>query len=205
MIDGLIKSKIDPLWEAMATPLVKAGFSPNQVTFAGLVLIVVTSSAYLWHGSPLIYGLTLAVSFAFDALDGAVARRRDMCSRSGGYFDAVVDRYQELAVLATLAYVHDAWPLALAAFSGSVLTSYAKARTAIEMPVSNEDWPDFFERLERVIFLSLVLVVAGLVPTYGDAIVVGGLVIFALLSHATALQRAHRAWSMLKAHDQAEK
>ncbi len=205
MIDGLIKSKIDPLWEAMATPLVKAGFSPNQVTFAGLVLIVVTSLAYLWHGSPLIYGLTLAVSFAFDALDGAVARRRDMCSRSGGYFDAVVDRYQELAVLATLAYVHDAWPLALAAFSGSVLTSYAKARTAIEMPVSNENWPDFFERLERVIFLSLVLVVAGLVPTYGDAIVVGGLVIFALLSHATALQRAHRAWSMLKAHDQAEK
>ncbi len=56
MIDGLIKSKIDPLWEAMATPLVKAGFSPNQVTFAGLVLIVVTSLAYLWHGSPLIYG-----------------------------------------------------------------------------------------------------------------------------------------------------
>ncbi len=92
MIDGLIKSKIDPIWEAMATPLVKAGFSPNQVTFAGLVLIVVTSLAYLWHGSPLIYGLTLAVSFAFDALDGAVARRRDMCSRSGGYFDAVVDR-----------------------------------------------------------------------------------------------------------------
>ncbi|WP_372887715.1 CDP-alcohol phosphatidyltransferase family protein, partial [Shimia sp.] len=100
MIDGLIKSKIDPLWEAMSTPLVKAGFTPNQVTFAGLVLIVLASLAYLWHGAPLVYGLTLALSFAFDALDGAVARRRDMRSHAGGYFDAVVDRYQELAVLA---------------------------------------------------------------------------------------------------------
>lgn len=205
MIDGLIKSKIDPLWEAMSTPLVKAGVSPNQVTFAGLVLIVLASLAYLWHGAPLIYGLTLALAFAFDALDGAVARRRNMRSLSGGYFDAVVDRYQELVVLAVLAHVHDAWPLALAAFSGSVLTSYAKARTAIEMPVSNEDWPDFFERLERVIFLSVMLVVAGLVPTYGDRIVVAGLAVFALLSHATALQRARRAWSLLKARDQVEK
>lgn len=202
MIDGLIKSKIDPLWEAMATPLVKAGWSPNQVTFAGLVLIIAASLAYLWHGSPLIYGLMLSVSFAFDALDGAVARRRDMCSKSGGYFDAVVDRYQELMVLGTLAYMHDAWPLALLAFSGSILTSYAKARTAIEMPVSNENWPDFFERMERVIFISLVLIVAGLASNYSDAIVVIGLIIFAVLSHATALQRARRAWIMLKSNDQ---
>lgn len=202
MIDGLIKDKIDPLWEAMATPLVKAGWTPNQVTFAGLVLVVMVSLGYIWHGSALVYGLTLIVAFAFDALDGAVARRRDMRSMSGGYFDAVVDRYQELAVLATLAYVHDAWMLALLAFSGSVLTSYAKARAAIEMPISNENWPDFFERMERVFYLCLVLVLAGLIPAFKDGIVVGGLAGFALLSHLTALQRARRAWSMLKAEDQ---
>ncbi|SHJ49983.1 CDP-diacylglycerol--glycerol-3-phosphate 3-phosphatidyltransferase/archaetidylinositol phosphate synthase [Shimia gijangensis] len=205
MIDGLIKDKIDPLWEAMATPLVKAGWSPNQVTFAGLVLVVLVSLGYVWHGSPLIYGLALGVAFAFDALDGAVARRRDMRSLSGGYFDAVVDRYQELAVLGTLAYVHDVWILALLAFSGSVLTSYAKARAAIEMPVSNENWPDFFERMERVIYLCLVLVLAGLLPAYKDGIVVAGLAGFALLSHATALQRARRAWGMLKVEDQSRK
>ena len=205
MIDGLIKSKIDPIWESMSTPLVRAGWTPNQVTFAGLVLILVTSLAYIWHGSPLIYGLMLSVAFAFDALDGAVARRRDMRSLSGGYFDAVVDRYQELAVLATLAYMHDAWFLALLAFSGSALTSYAKARTAIEMPISNEDWPDFFERLERVIFLCTVLIVAGFFDEWRDGVILGGLAIFALLSHGTALQRARRAWNMLKAEDQARK
>nr|WP_319948919.1 CDP-alcohol phosphatidyltransferase family protein [uncultured Shimia sp.] len=202
MIDGLIKSKIDPIWEAMATPLVKARWSPNQVTAFGLFLIVAVSLAYLWHGSEIIYGLTLSVSFAFDALDGAVARRRGMQSKAGGYFDAMVDRYQELAVLATLAYVHDAWPLALAAFSGSVMTSYAKARTAIEMPVSNDNWPDFFERLERVIFLCLMLLIAGSMSASTGWIVSAGLAIFALLSHFTALQRFRRATQMLRALDQ---
>ncbi|WP_127113380.1 CDP-alcohol phosphatidyltransferase family protein [Shimia sediminis] len=205
MIDGLIKSKIDPIWESLSTPLVRAGWTPNQVTLAGLLLIVITSLAYVWHGSPLIYGLTLSVAFAFDALDGAVARRRNMRSLSGGYFDAVVDRYQELAVLATLAYMHDAWLLALLAFSGSVLTSYAKARTALEMPVSNEDWPDFFERLERVIFICTVLIVAGFFDQWRDGVILTGMGIFALLSHGTALQRARRAWEMLKEEDQARK
>ena len=45
MIDGLIKSKIDPLWEAMATPLVRARMTPNQVTFAGLVLVTLVSGS----------------------------------------------------------------------------------------------------------------------------------------------------------------
>ncbi|SEO03191.1 CDP-alcohol phosphatidyltransferase [Salinihabitans flavidus] len=208
MIDGLIKSRIDPLWEAAATPLVRARWTPNQVTFAGLVLICLASAAYLWHRSPVIFGLTLAVSFAFDALDGAVARRRDMRSSAGGYFDAMVDRYQELAVLAALAHVHDLWALALAAFAGSVMTSYAKARTALEMPIENDNWPDFFERLERVIFLCLMLIAAGIAPRLGLSaqwVVPGGLALFAALANLTALQRARRAARMLRDRDQARK
>jgi uncharacterized membrane protein YgcG len=126
MIDGLFKRHIDPLWESLSTPLVRARMTPNQVTATGLVLICLASLAYLWHGNAALFGGTLAVSFAFDALDGAVARRRDMCTRSGGYFDAMVDRYQELVVLAAIATVHDLWALALFAFSGGVLTSYAR-------------------------------------------------------------------------------
>lgn len=205
MIDGLIKSKIDPLWEAMATPLVRARMTPNQVTFAGLVLVTLVSGLYLWHGAPLVYGLTLALSFVFDALDGAVARRRNMRSRRGGYFDAMVDRYQEMIVLGTLGYMHDAWALAMFALAGSVFTSYAKARTAIETPINNENWPDFFERMERVIFLCVMLVLAGLIPSYGDHIATIGLAIFAILAHITALQRARRAAQMLATLDRDRK
>ncbi|WP_197916876.1 CDP-alcohol phosphatidyltransferase family protein [Thiosulfatihalobacter marinus] len=203
MIDGLLKSKIDPIWEAMSTPLVRAGLTPNQVTFAGLVLILVASGAYLLHGLALIYGISLAFAFAFDALDGAVARRTGLSSRAGGYFDAMVDRYQELIVLAAIALVNDQWPLALACFSGSVITSYAKARTALEIEVSNDDWPDFFERLERVIYLCAMLIGAGVL---GGWVITLGLTGFAILSHLTALQRMRRATALLRAvDDQARK
>ena len=151
MIDGLMKNVIDPMWERMARPLIRAGLTPNQVTGLGLLLIIVVSGAYLAHQNHLVFALTLAVAFAFDALDGAVARQRNMATKFGGYFDAMVDRYQELVVLAAIAWVNDLWALALLAFSGAMITSYAKARTAIEIPIKNEAWPDLFERLERII------------------------------------------------------
>ena len=198
MIDGLMKDVIDPLWERMARPLVRAGLTPNQVTALGLVLIVVFSALYLLHQNPLVYGLMLAVAFAFDALDGAVARQRDMMTKAGGYFDAMVDRYQELVVLAAIAWVTGAWALALLAFSGAMLTSYAKARTAIEIPIDNAAWPDFFERLERIIYLCVMLVAAGF---FGDAVLTWGLALYAVLCHATALQRARRAAVLLKEAD----
>jgi phosphatidylglycerophosphate synthase len=204
MIDGLFKRHIDPLWESLSTPLVRARMTPNQVTATGLVLICLASLAYLWHGNAALFGGTLAVSFAFDALDGAVARRRDMCTRSGGYFDAMVDRYQELVVLAAIATVHDLWALALFAFSGGVLTSYAKARTAIEIPISNEAWPDFFERLERIIFLCAMLLAAGAAPLAGIAgasVIAAGLGVYGVLSHVTAVQRMRRAVGLLRAAD----
>ncbi|MDF0600037.1 CDP-alcohol phosphatidyltransferase family protein [Psychromarinibacter sp. C21-152] len=199
MIDGLMKDVIDPVWEAMARPLVRARLTPNQVTALGLALIVLVSTLYLWHGSHWVYGLTLAVAFVFDALDGAVARQRGMSSRLGGYFDAMVDRYQELIVLAAIAWVTGLWALALLAFSGAMLTSYAKARAAIETPVSNTDWPDLFERLERIVYLCVLLVLAGLVPWAW--LLPAGLAVYAALCHLTALQRARRAARILRAAD----
>ncbi len=200
MIDGLLKNVIDPLWERMAQPLVRAGLTPNQVTAIGLVLVLVVSAAWLWHQNPLVFGLTLAVAFVFDALDGAVARQTGLSSKLGGYFDAMVDRYQELIVLGAIAYVTGLWALALLAFSGAVLTSYAKARTAIEIPISNEAWPDFFERLERIIFLCVLLVIVGV--TGWESLMAWGLGLYALICHGTALQRAFRAAAMLRKADQ---
>lgn len=207
MIDGLMKKHIDPLWEKAATPLIRIGMTPNQVTGTGLVIVALTSAAYVWHRSSLIFGLTLAVAFAFDALDGAVARRRNMSTKAGGYFDAMVDRYQELVVLVAIAWVADLWPVAMLAFAGGVLTSYAKARTAIEIPVDNHAWPDFFERMERVVFLCVLLAVDGVATITGAGspwIMLVGLSIYALLANLTAAQRINRAFAMLRRADRGQ-
>lgn len=196
VIDGLFKKYIDPLWEMPARPLARV-FTANQVTLMGLGLIALVSLAYVWHRAPFWYALTLALAFSADSLDGAVARLRKESSAFGGYLDAVVDRYQELIAIAALAYVHDAWVPAYFAFSGAVLTSYMKARAAIERPVDNVAWPDFFERQERIFFICLALVCQSLFGAHVDVIPVA-LWILALLTHATAVQRFLRAKALLQ-------
>lgn len=196
MIDGLFKKYIDPLWEMPARPLARV-FTANQVTLMGLGLIAAVSLAYVWHHAPFWYALTLALAFSADSLDGAVARLRKESSAFGGYLDAVVDRYQELIAIAALAYVHDAWAAAFFAFSGAVLTSYMKARAAIERPVDNVAWPDFFERQERIFFICLALVCQSLFGAHVE-IIPAALWILALLTHATAVQRFLRAKALLQ-------
>lgn len=204
MIDSKFRSRLDPMSERAALPLVKLGVTPNQVTAAGLALVLLASAFYLHHQSSFGFGLTLAVAFAFDGLDGAVARQRDMRTTAGGYFDAMADRYQELAVLLAIAQVSGQWALAMLAFAGGILTSYAKARTALEIPVSNRGWPDLFERLERAVYLCAMLAadsIAGAAGMGTPWILQGGLAAYAALTHLTAAQRIKRAVAILREAD----
>lgn len=196
MIDGLFKTYIDPLWEMPAKPLSRV-FTANQVTLMGLGLIALVSLAYVWHQAPFWYALTLAVAFSADSLDGAVARLRKESSAFGGYLDAVVDRYQEMIALAALAYVSDAWAAGYFAISGAFLTSYMKARAAMETKVDNVAWPDLFERQERIVFICLALVCQSLFGGSFD-LIPWALWLLAILTHATALQRFLRARRLLK-------
>ena len=184
MIDGLNRSWTGRLWEDIARPLARTGVTPNQVTLIGLALVLCNCAAFYAHGDTLVFGLGLIFSFAFDSLDGAVARLQGTSSKYGGYLDAVIDRYQEMIALAAIAWVHDLWPAAFLVLSGSFLTSYAKARVALEIPVGNFEWPDLIERFERVVILIAILVFGVVGP---------GLLVLGALAHATALQRFWRA------------
>ena len=184
MIDGRYAAVLNRLWDYLARGLVRTGLSPNAVTAVGLVLVAIAAAAYAFHRDDRLFGVSLAVAFAFDGLDGAVARVSGRATRFGGYFDAVVDRYQEMMAFAAIAWIHDLWPAAFLAVTGAFLTSYHKARVALEMPVGNLEWPDLIERLERLIILIAVLVLGVVGP---------GLVILGVLGHVTAVQRFLRA------------
>lgn len=199
MIDGLYKKHIDPVWESMARPLARH-LTANQVTVLGFAVSLLLCLAYAIWQSPLWFGIGLAIAFAADSLDGAVARIRSEQSLFGGYLDAMTDRYQELAVFAVLAWVNGLWIAAFFVITGTYLVSYAKARTAIEMPISNSDWPDLMERQERVLYTCLLLVASGLFGTSFSAsfnLLEWGLWGLAALTHGTAIQRFLRARRML--------
>jgi len=200
MLDGFSKARIDRFWDALAQPLARSGLTPNQVTWLGLLLVLANCAFYLWHRSSILLGLGLAVAFAFDSLDGAVARLQGTSSRYGGYLDAVIDRYQEIAAYLAIAWIEGWWPVCFLAATGSLLVSYTKARTAIEMPIDNARWPDLMERLERIIVLCAALVLDSLIPlpaALGGRVLLAGLVILAVLTHLTAVQRFRRARRLL--------
>jgi hypothetical protein len=112
----------------------------------------------------------------------------------------VIDRYQEIAVYLAIGWVNGWWPSVFLAATGSLLTSYMKARTAVEMPIDNDRWPDLLERLERVIILCAALVFDGLVAlpaVLGGSVLHVAMIGLAAGTHATAIQRFCRARQLL--------
>ena len=203
MIDGHFKGDINLFWNYLAKGLVKLGLTPNQITWGGLGLIVLQCAIYPLHENNLIFGFGLLITFALDALDGAVARITNTSTLFGGYLDAVVDRYQEFAVYFVLAWVWDWWAICFLAITGSLFISYNKARTALEMPIDNDKWPDLLERMERVILLCVALMLDPFVslPDFvGVSLLYGTILVIGILTHFTAVQRFYRARNMINSY-----
>ncbi|MFC1857257.1 CDP-alcohol phosphatidyltransferase family protein [Thermodesulfobacteriota bacterium] len=196
MLDGLFKAKIDLFWNRLGPLCVKLGLTPNMVTLGGLVFVVLSCLYFVRFENSLYFGIFLAFSFTTDALDGAVARITGKTTRYGSYLDAVVDRYQEILVYFAIAYVRGYWLGAFLAITGSLLVSYNKARTALEMPVSNDSWPDLLERTERLVLITVALLIDGLFP--GKDILRYAVILIAGLAHFTAIQRFLRARKLLR-------
>ncbi|HTO39778.1 MAG TPA: CDP-alcohol phosphatidyltransferase family protein [Rhizomicrobium sp.] len=201
MLDGTNKAISDRLWDALAAPLARAGLTPNQITWAGLVLVLLNCALFYVYRSTFWFGIGLAIAFTFDGLDGAVARMRGLSSKYGGYLDAVVDRYQEIAVYLTLALVTGWWFLAFLAITGSLMTSYNKARTAVEISIDNNAWPDLLERLERVFILCAALIFDSFIAlpaNWNVSLLSLAMLAIGVLSHLTALQRFIRAAKLIQ-------
>jgi CDP-diacylglycerol--glycerol-3-phosphate 3-phosphatidyltransferase/archaetidylinositol phosphate synthase len=79
--------------------------------------------------------------------------------------------------------------------AGSLLVSYAKARAAMEIPISNLEWPDLMERTERGVLFLLGLALSALIPwrPLGHDLFWWTLIPLTLLTHVTVVQRVLRA------------
>jgi CDP-diacylglycerol--glycerol-3-phosphate 3-phosphatidyltransferase len=175
--------------QGLVSPLVKMGISPNAVTVVGFVLNLVTA-AVLVAGSLRIGGVLLFLSALFDMLDGAVARAASRQSRFGAFLDSLLDRYSEAAILGALLYVfavrHNvvAVSIVYVAAIGSLLISYARARAE---GVGLDAKVGVAPRPERIVILGVGLLIS-------ENATVGALIILAILTHVTAIQRLYHVW-----------
>jgi CDP-diacylglycerol--glycerol-3-phosphate 3-phosphatidyltransferase len=177
------------LAEKAVAPLAAIGVTPNMATVFGFLLNVMTA-AVIASGRLTLGGVLLFLSAGFDMVDGALARILRRQSSFGAFLDSLLDRYSEAAILAALVYVFsvrgetDFVVLAFLVAVGSLMISYARARAeglGLQAKVGIAPRP------ERVIILGVGLLI-NLQTT------VAALIILAVLTHVTALQRLYHVW-----------
>jgi phosphatidylglycerophosphate synthase/putative flippase GtrA len=185
-----------PFW----TVLARVGFPPNAITSLSFALALAAAVATA-AGRFALGGWLFVMAGALDFIDGRVARSTGRTSPSGAALDSVLDRYVESALIAGLAwyYRHD-WVLAacLLALTGSLLVPYVRARGE-SLGVSLKE-VGFMQRPERVLLLGagtalspiIEVIVAPDDPHPAHRLAIATLVVVAVTSHATALQRLYQ-------------
>ena len=130
---------------------------PNVLTFVGL-LINIYAAVLLASGKFFYAGLVIIGAGLFDMVDGRVARETQRVTRFGAFFDSVIDRYSDLALLMGLlvyyANINRNFYVVLTAvvMTASVMISYTRARAELEIPLCKAG---FLERPERIVLFII--------------------------------------------------
>jgi archaetidylinositol phosphate synthase len=205
-----LKKKVQEALSTEARIAHSVGLTPNAISVAGITLSVLAALAYAAAGSktglfllgtffqPYSFWLLLAVVFLLasgfcDTIDGVVARTYQQATVFGGFFDSLLDRYADAIIYSAIiiAGLCDL-PWGLAALAGSLLVSYSRARA--EAAGIKMESVGIAERAERM----LILAAASLAAIFWSPALNWGIIVLAVLSNFTVLQRGLHAYRWLK-------
>ena len=202
-------ASVVPVWlkeaaRATLAPVVRLAIAlrltPNTITVIGLVITLI-ASLLVANGQLLLGAAILTAGSLLDAVDGALARATGGGTSFGSFLDSTLDRAGEailfIGVAAwLLASLDDpTWPMlaVMVALAGSFLVSYSHARAqgiglAAEVGLA--------PRTERLVLIITGVALAGLGLTAG---LIAALVIIAVLTAATVVQRILHVWRLSQA------
>jgi CDP-diacylglycerol--glycerol-3-phosphate 3-phosphatidyltransferase len=177
--------------------LALAKIHPNALTFIGL-MINIWAAALLAQGRFLAAGLVIIGAGIFDMVDGRVARATGQVTRFGGFFDSVMDRYSDLALLMGLlvyyANIGRNFYVVLTAvvMTASVMISYTRSRSENAIPSCKVG---FLERPERIVLLIIGALFDRMAPV---------LWVIAVVGNITVIHRMWHTWLVTKEMDARE-
>lgn len=184
---------IDPI----ARFFVRIRVTPNVLTLIGFLL---SGAAAAFFGAGLFgfAGWAMVLGGTFDLFDGQVARRTGRVSKSGAFFDSVMDRFSEgLVFLGLVYYFRDSWVLffLIPGLVGSMLVSYTRARGQSVGVDANKG---SMQRPERVVYLGCASIFQPLTTWLLDwwgwsvtapVLVVAAIVLIGVMTNFTAIYR----------------
>ena len=170
---------------------------PNVLTFLGLVINMV--AAYMLAMGQFRWGAAVIIGAGlFDMVDGRVARETNRVTRFGGFFDSVLDRYSDCALLVGLLVWYGSINrpfyvvLTAVAMAASVMISYTRARAENSIPMCKVG---FMERPERVVLVIIGALFDHMAPV---------LWVIAVLGNLTVVHRMIFTWQEAKRLEEAQ-
>ncbi|MCD4703575.1 MAG: CDP-alcohol phosphatidyltransferase family protein [Methanosarcinaceae archaeon] len=190
------------LIEPIARSFADRGISPDAISFASLVFALLAGICYYYSMNESLMVVAAVVFVAlnsfFDALDGAMARYLRITSKRGDFLDHVIDRYSDVFIICGIffaGYIH--WQLGVVAIVGVLLTSYLGTQAqALDI---GRFYGGIMGRADRLVLIMLASVVHYAYPHsfFGYPVLGWTIVIIAVGSHITALQRIAHIWKQL--------
>lgn len=153
--------------------------NPNVLTFLGLVINMVAAT-YLAFGDFRTAGFVIIFAGLFDMVDGRVARATNQVTRFGGFFDSVLDRYSDIALLVGLLVYYGSINrssyvvLTAIVMAASVMISYTRSRAENIIPTCKVG---FLERPERVVLFIIGALFDRMAPVLWIIAVLGNLTV----------------------------
>jgi CDP-diacylglycerol---glycerol-3-phosphate 3-phosphatidyltransferase len=153
--------------------------NPNILTFLGLVINMVAAT-FLAFGNFRAAGFVIIFAGLFDMVDGRVARATNQVTRFGGFFDSVLDRYSDIALLVGLLVYYGTINrpsyvvLTAIVMAASVMISYTRTRAENIIPTCKVG---FLERPERVVLLIIGALFDRMAPVLWVIAVLGNLTV----------------------------
>ncbi len=217
-------------WYWLIDPIVKTmaflRFTPNTITAFSVVISIYTG--YIFAVGKLNWaGWLVIISGTFDLFDGRLARLTNQSTRSGGFFDACMDRYNDAFVYIGIGlyFVGRNFSLGGGSFTvseldfgmllvvvllvlGTEVMSYAKARGEAMGFTTKRG---LMQRPERVAFLGAFMVlypffriIAERKGLHPDIALIGAVILMTLLVNYSAIVRIVDLFKKIKKADEEE-
>ena len=169
----------DRIIRVIVRALALSKINPNALTFLGLVINMVAAT-FLAVGSFRTAGFVIIFAGLFDMVDGRVARETNRVTRFGAFFDSVLDRYSDVALLVGLLVYYGTINrpsyvvLTAIVMAASVMISYTRTRAENIIPTCKVG---FLERPERIVLLIIGALFDRMAPVLWVIAVLGNLTV----------------------------
>ena len=197
--DGFVSRYLNrPVSRRISEILVRTPVTPNGISLLSFAVGIIGAvmfclGGYIWT---ILAGLVIQLSSIVDGCDGEVARLKFQSSKFGGWFDTILDRYADTAIVAGvsfgywLSHPHAAvWLGAIFALTGFIMASYTKKEFVIRYQ-SKPPSGLFGKLIKRDLRIFAITLGAVVNLPYETMLLIG------LLSHVGI------GWVLLKGHRQ---